>query len=248
MNIVIVDDEPKIARGLLKLISAREEYKAAGIFCDAAEALAFIERNPVDAVITDIRMPGISGLELIRRIRAVKAGVPIIILSGYGDFAYAQKAIEMGVIRYLLKPTVPTELIGALEAIRAELACVPEKETEQSAKIRNLLVRKAVEYIEKNYSGTVTLRKMAEALYVSPNYLCELFKRHTGRNIKEYLADYRLHLAKTYLGQVACKVSDVSKLVGYTDAKYFSTAFKKKYGMTPLEYRNQICPGDSEDA
>lgn len=247
MNIVIVDDEPKIARGLLKLLSAQEGYTAAGIFCDAAEALAFIERNMVDVVITDIRMPGISGLELIRRIRVAKEGMPIIILSGYGDFAYAQKAIELGVTRYLLKPTAPRELIGALEAIRAELAPIPEREAEQTAPIQNLLVRKAVEFIEHNYARAITLQKMAEALYVSPNYLCELFKRHTGRNIKEYLAEYRLELAKTYLGQVACKVSDVSKLVGYKDAKYFSTAFKKKYGMTPLEYRNQICPGESQD-
>jgi len=247
MNIVIVDDEPKIARGLLKLLDAHEDYKAAGIFCEAAEALAFIEKNPVDAVITDIRMPEISGLELIRRIRRGNADVRIIILSGYGDFSYAQKAIELGVTRYLLKPTDPAELIGALETIRAEVSRSPKPEPERPAQIKNLLVRKAMQYIEEKYAKPITLKRMAEELYVSPNYLCELFKRHTGRNITEYLADYRLRQAELYLRQVACKVSDVSKLVGYKDAKYFSTAFKKKYGITPLEYRNQKCP-ESRDA
>ena len=247
MNIVIVDDEPKIARGLLKLLSQREGYKAVGIFCDAAEALAFVEKNPVDVVITDIRMPGISGLELIKRIRAVRGDLPIIILSGYGDFSYAQKAIELGVARYLLKPTDPAELMNALEAIRGDLSFAPKKELEQPVQIQNLLVRKAVQYLHENYASRITLQRMAEELYVSPNYLCDLFKRHTGKNVMEYLSDYRLHEAETYLRQIACKVADVSKLVGYQDAKYFSTAFKKKYGMTPLEYRNQICPEEAQD-
>ena len=247
MNIVIVDDEPKIARGLLKLLSQQEDYKAVGIFCDAAQALAFVEKNAVDAVITDIRMPGISGLELIKRIRAINENLPIIILSGYGDFAYAQKAIELGVARYLLKPTDPSELIKALEAIRADITCIRKSEAEEPVRIQNLLVRKSVQYIQGNYAKQITLKRMAEELYVSPNYLCELFKRHTGKNVMEYLSDYRLHEAETYLGQIACKVSDVSKLVGYKDAKYFSTAFKKKYGITPLEYRNQICSKQAQD-
>lgn len=247
MNIVIVDDEPKIARGLLKLLGQQEGYKATGIFCDAAEALAFVAKNSVDVVITDIRMPGISGLELIKRIRAVREELPIIILSGYSDFFYAQKAIELGVTRYLLKPTDPSELINALEAIRGDSSFAPKKEAEQPVQIQNLLVRKAVQYLQENYARRITLKRMAEELYVSPNYLCDLFKRHTGKNVMEYLSDYRLHKAETYLRQIACKVTDVSKLVGYTDAKYFSTAFKKKYGMTPLEYRNQICPEETKE-
>lgn len=247
MNIVIVDDEPKIARGLLKLLSQQEDDKAVGIFLDATEALDFIEKNAVDVVITDIRMPGISGLELIRRIRIINEELPIIILSGYGDFSYAQKAIELGVTRYLLKPTDPAELLSALETIRENSSIAPKKDAEQPVQIQNLLVRKAVQYIHENYARHITLKRMAEELFVSPNYLCELFKRHTGKNVMEYLSDHRLHEAETYLRQIACKVADVSKLVGYKDAKYFSTAFKKKYGMTPLEYRNQICLEETRD-
>ena len=246
MNIIIVDDEPKIARGILKLISEREGYKAAGVFCEAAEALAFIEHNPVDVVITDIRMPEISGLELIQRIRRTNENMHIIILSGYADFAYAQQAIALGVTRYLLKPTNPEELIGALEEIRG-LSHATAPEAEQPTEIQNLLVRNAVRYIEEKYADPFTLKKMADELFVSPNYLCDLFKRHTGKNITEYLTDYRLQQAEKYLKQVACKVTDVSKLVGYSDAKYFSTAFKKKFGMTPLEYRNRTYQGEEKD-
>lgn len=238
MNTIIVDDEPKIARGILKLVSERDGFKAVGVFCDAAQALAYIERNPVDVVITDIRMPEISGLDLIRQIRRFNESMHIVILSGYADFAYAQQAIALGVTRYLLKPTNPEELIGVLEDIRRSSA---EPEPEQPTEINNLVVRNAVRYIQEKYAHPFTLKSMADELYVSPNYLCELFKKHTGKNITEYLSDYRLHQAEKYLQQVACKVSDVSALVGYKDVKYFSTAFKKKYGMSPLEYRNRAC-------
>lgn len=238
MNIIIVDDEPKIARGILKLVSKRDGYKAAGIFCEASEALSFIKQNPVDVVITDICMPEISGLELIRQIRRINEKMHIVILSGYADFAYAQQAIALGVTRYLLKPTNPDELISVLEDIFA-LSSVTEAEPEQLPEINNLVVRNAVSYIKEKYANPFSLKSMADELFVSPNYLCELFKRHTGKNITEYLSDYRLHQAEKYLKQVACKVSDVSALVGYNDVKYFSTAFKKKFGMTPLEYRNR---------
>lgn len=237
MNTIIVDDEPKIARGILKLVSERDGYKAVGIFCEASEALAFIMQNPVDVVITDICMPEISGLELIRQIRLINEKMHIVILSGYADFAYAQQAIALGVTRYLLKPTNPDELINVLEDIRA-LSSVTESEPDELTEINNLVVRNAVSYIKEKYANRFSLKSMAEELFVSPNYLCELFKRHTGKNITEYLSDYRLHQAGKYLKQVACKVSDVSALVGYKDVKYFSTAFKKKFGMTPLEYRN----------
>jgi YesN/AraC family two-component response regulator len=182
-------------------------------------------------------MPEISGLELIEQIRQINENINIVILSGYADFAYAQQAIALGVIRYLLKPTNPEELIGILEDIR--LSTATDAKPERPDEINNLLVRKAVRYIEERYAEPFSLKDLAEELFVSPNYLCELFKRHTGRNITEYLSDYRLRQAEKYLKQIACKVADVSTLVGYKDAKYFSTAFKKKYGMTPLEYRNR---------
>ena len=80
---------------------------------------------------------------------------------------------------------------------------------------------------------------MSEELHLSPNYLCELFKRHTGKNLMEYVTEYRMMKARSYLNHVEYKVSDVAEMVGYKEAKYFSSTFKKIYGMTPLEYRNK---------
>ena len=118
MKLMIVDDEPKIRNGLLKLLGAREGWQVTGVFEDALSALTALYDDEADVIVTDIKMPEVSGLELIRQIRERNQDIHIVILSGHSNFAYAQKAIELGVTRYLLKPTNPRELIAVLEALR----------------------------------------------------------------------------------------------------------------------------------
>ena len=246
MKLIIVDDEPKIRKGLFKLLDAQEGFKVTGIFEDVRSALKALYELEADVIITDIKMPEVSGLELIRQIRERNLKLRIIILSGYSNFSYAQKAIELGVTRYLLKPTDPRELISVLREVERELqpeASEKDGKQNQSAEgeneVGNLLVVKAIKYIEVHYGGKITLKDMARELHLSPNYLCELFKRHTGKNLMEYVTEYRMQKAKSYLNHVEYKVADVAEMVGYREAKYFSSAFKKAYGITPLEYRNR---------
>lgn len=115
MKILIIDDEPKIRNGLSNLLTRREGWEIAGAYENAADALKYLAVNQVDVMITDIKMPEISGLELIARIRERDKKTAIIILSGYSNFQFAQRAIELGVSRYLTKPTNPRELICVLE-------------------------------------------------------------------------------------------------------------------------------------
>lgn len=252
MKIMIVDDEPKIRKGLLKLLGAREGWEVAGIFADAHSALTALYNEEADVIVTDIKMPELSGLELIRQIRERNRLIRIVILSGHSNFVYAQKAIELGVTRYLLKPTNPRELIAVLKDIEAELAlatgtgqpagdsAAQENAPTDGDNVGNLLVQNAIRYVEVHYSGRITLKDMSGELHLSPNYLCELFKRHTGKNLMEYVTEYRMIKARAYLNHVEYKVSEVAEMVGYKEAKYFSSAFKKIYGITPLEYRNKV--------
>ncbi|RGC71211.1 response regulator [Lachnospiraceae bacterium AM23-2LB] len=237
MKILIIDDEPKIRNGLSNLLTRREGWEVAGAYENAADALKYLAVNQVDVMITDIKMPEISGLELIARIRERDKKTAIIILSGYSNFQFAQRAIELGVSRYLTKPTNPRELICVLEETEKKLGGKQEKE-EDSGKIPNLFVQKAADYIKLNYSEKISIKEIADQLYLSPNYLSELFKKHTGKTISEYLTEYRLEKACQLLDHAEYRVGDVSGMVGIHDGRYFSNMFKKKYGMTPTEYRN----------
>ena len=238
MDILIVDDEAKIRNGLHKLLASHAGWNVVGAYAEAAGAFEYLSENPVDVIVTDIRMPGLSGLDLIRQLREVNIEAQIIILSGYGEFSYAQQAIALGVARYLTKPTNTKELMQVLAGM--ELACSEKlaKEPPADTEMSNLIVAKTVEYIEANFYQKITLKDVAGALYVTPNYLCRLFKRHTGRHLSDYLLEYRMDKARALLRNPQYKIAEVAEKVGYGDTKYFSTSFKKVYHMTPMDYRN----------
>ena len=180
-----------------------------------------------------------SGLDLIYKIREVNAEVDVIIVSGYTNFSYAQRAIELGVTRYLTKPTNPLELIDTLRQIEKKLGRTLKTGPARDKQPGNQLIAKAQEYIASNYSRKITLKDMADELYISPNYLCELFKRHTNKNLTDYISAYRIDRAKELLLDIRYRVNDVAYMVGFSDSQYFSNLFKKRVGMTPTEYRNK---------
>ena len=107
MDILIVEDQRRIAEGLSVMLSSCKEdgiqIERTLIADNGVQALKMLEQQPVDLLITDIRMPIMDGLELMRRCSVQHRDVPFIILSGYDDFKYAQKAIEYGAKAYLLK-------------------------------------------------------------------------------------------------------------------------------------------------
>lgn len=236
MDIVIIDDEPKIRNGLKHLLDQQDSWIVSGVFENAVDALGFLSHHEAEVIITDIKMPEMNGLEMIARLRENNMNAEVIIMSGYADFRFAQQAIELGVLRYMVKPTNPRELMQILKSVEEKRGNAVKRPEES---VRNLLVKKAVDYIENHYGEKISVKEMAENLYVTPNYMSELFKRHTGKNISAYITDVRLEKAKEYLRIPECNVASVSERVGIGNSRYFSNLFKKKYGMTPSEYRNK---------
>lgn len=233
MRAIVVDDEPRIRKGLRSLIESAYGWSVDEIFSDAQTAREYLKTNNVDLIVTDIRMPLVSGLDLIYQIREVNQEIAIIIVSGYSDFSYAQKAIELGVRRYLTKPTNPEELFKVLEEIR-----INKKEKVIQEAPANQLIMEIQKFIANNYSRKLSLREIAQEMYISPNYLCDLFKRCTNKTLMEYITQYRITRAKEFLGDVKYRVNDVAQMTGFSDAQYFSNIFKRNTGMTPTEYRN----------
>ena len=119
MKIVIIDDEPKIRKGLSKIVDIHPGWDVLGTFAEAESAMAFLRENPADVVITDIHMPGLSGLDMIEQMKEICKNVSFVILSSYGRFDYAQRAIDLGVKKFLTKPTSPEEITKALTQIGA---------------------------------------------------------------------------------------------------------------------------------
>jgi len=118
VTVVVLDDEEKVCRLILQLVDwSSLGMEVVGTAYNGIDGLALVERERPDLVITDIRMPGLDGLELIRRIRESTEGIDFIIVSGYHQFEYAHNAIRYGVEDYLLKPIKKDELTATLEKI-----------------------------------------------------------------------------------------------------------------------------------
>ena len=121
MRILIVEDEMKIRNGMAKLIMSHTDHTIVGEAKNGKEGLEMVLRFHPELVITDIRMPQMDGLEMIEELKSLGIGCHIIVLSGYSDFEYAQKALRFNVDDYLLKPLAPEDVIGMLEKIQKRL-------------------------------------------------------------------------------------------------------------------------------
>jgi len=122
LNVLIVDDEAPI-RGGIKLKADWESLgmRVAGEAGDGKEALGMILSGGFDIVITDISMPVMDGLELIRFASEAENPAKFVIVSGYGEFEYARTAMRYGISEYLLKPVKETELRDSLLAVKEEI-------------------------------------------------------------------------------------------------------------------------------
>ncbi|MGF7048290.1 two-component system response regulator YesN [Paenibacillus sp. DS2015] len=131
-NVLIVDDEPAIREGLTTIIDWNSHgYRVIDTASNGREAIMKITQHRPDLTIIDMRMPGMTGLEVIEQVRKENSRAHFLILSGYADFDYAKKAIGYGVDAYLLKPVDEDEMIEELQ--RISMALTKEREL----KLRN---------------------------------------------------------------------------------------------------------------
>ena len=118
LKLLIVDDEEMICQAIANIIDWKSyNIQLVGTCTDGVEAYHTILDECPDIVITDIRMPGISGLELIERINRTDLCTQFVILSGYGEFEYAKRAMKCGVQHYLLKPCTETQIIDCIQEV-----------------------------------------------------------------------------------------------------------------------------------
>ncbi|MBN1776971.1 MAG: response regulator [Clostridiales bacterium] len=128
LRVLLVDDEPLALEGLKVLIDWQAEgFAICGECASAAETLKMLPDAKPDLIVTDIRMPGMSGLELLNAARQAGFDGQFIIVSGYSDFQYAKKALQLGVAGYLLKPVEPADAAVVLSHVRSKLF---DRETE----------------------------------------------------------------------------------------------------------------------
>ena len=255
-RVVLVDDEKWNLQGLEQLI----DWHSHGFTISCSTGLPqvayehILEHNP-ELLITDIRMPQMSGIQLIQNLRARGVDIEIVLLSAYGDFYYAQQAIAAGVAGYCLKPIKTAELIAVLDKVKEKLAAKKDKLEyliEQLSKITKTIpepgkkepehtqLAKIVQYINDNITENIMLKDLAKMFFLNANYCSYLFRKHMKMPYTTYVNTVRVNHAKTLLQDKNLCVAEIATLVGYNDYFYFNKIFKKLAGVTPKKYREEL--------
>ncbi len=243
-KVLIVDDEPVIAEGLKKIVDwEKYDCVVTGTASSGKEGLAMVEKCQPDILFTDIRMPGMDGLTMIAALRSEYKNLQVIILTGYRDFDYARTALNLGVFRYLVKPSKMKELDEAMESLSERLSKVSEPkedaDEEDNTSANNFIVKQAISYIEQHYKEKLTLTDVAEKVYVSHWHLSKLLNS-TGKSFSDVLNEIRIENAKELMEDLSLHIADISDRVGFADTAHFSRVFKKYTGMSANEYRNRF--------
>jgi YesN/AraC family two-component response regulator len=247
IKILIADDEP-IERAVVKKIldDSFQEEAVTYLACNGREAMEVYEREDCDMALLDICMPGINGIEAAEAIRKDHPNSVIVFLTAYDEFEYAQKAIRVRALDYLLKPVNENELVAVLEEgmrLTREgkvhrfdpYESIPR---EEQSSMRQAAIKKLIrDYVDENYVNDISLSDVAAEMHYSEPHFCKIFKECFGKSFTLYLTELRIEKSKELLGDITVNVKDVSNRVGFRDPNYYAKVFKRAEGMTPTEYR-----------
>lgn len=260
MHQVVIIDDNKIA---VEAIAKTTDWdkcgcQMAGCAYDGIAGLRLIREKAPDIVIIDIQMPGLNGLDVIRTLKEERESIQFIIISGYGEFEYAQKAIRYGVRDYLLKPIMAEEMEEALlhvaaaldkrkeeqgqaqggweeeppDPLEVKLAAIRERKEKYSP-----MVAKALEYVDQNLGSSLTQADICRKLLVSTGHFGKCFKRETGVGFAAYVTMAKMEKARILLRDPKNRVNEVARMLGYGDYVYFFQVFKKQFGYAPSEIK-----------
>ena len=243
-RLIVIDDEKEIRNGICNYFTWGElGFEVVGQFSGAVPALEWLKENPVDVVVSDILMEGMSGLDLAGELAESEA--EIVLLSGYNKFEYAQLAIELNVSFYVLKSASHEEMVRVFSSLKNKL----DQKKNRSPKLQDYfkeeidpgyaekIIAQIQKYIQENLS-TVTLEKLSEQVHLSPFYISKFYRQKTGQHFSNYLLEMRMKRAAVLLRSVEYRICEISGMVGYSNSFNFTRTFKSFYGVTPSKYRN----------
>lgn len=259
---LLVDDEQPILNNLSRVLPWEEmNIEIVKLARNGAEALAAVEASRPHLILSDIRMPVMDGLEMLRHIRERGHACEVLLLTGYHEFEYARSALRYGVKDYISKPINYEELqriVGRLaDEIRSrylseepsppaqEMPPVSGADVAASASSRRSpeqLMHAAETYIRRQLGRDFGIEDIAAHLGISGSYFCLLFKNHFGETFLEHVTRQRMETAQSLLLSSDTSVARIGAQVGYQERRYFTKVFQKYTGMTPSEFRSRHLP------
>ena len=231
--LLIVEDDPEMQAFIVRHMAPAYRTVTADNGRLALERLA--KNEPFDLILSDVMMPEMDGFELCRRVKSdlQYSHIPVLLLTAKTDVASKVEGLGTGADLYVEKPF-------SLELVRRHFLESPfaKSETLTYSKADENFMCKLDQYIMQHLEqAELSVKEMAEEMCMSSSNLFRKLKAITGKSPNEYLRIKRLKKAAELLQQNEYGVTEISLLVGFSSSTYFSSCFKKQFGITPTDFR-----------
>jgi len=254
LNIMIVDDEIITVQGILSGVDWKKlNFEHVFSCTDTDEVKELFQKYSIDILVSDIEMPDCSGVDLLKWVRQEGYDVECIFLTCHDKFSFAQEAVRLRCMNYVLKPIPYDQLTRLLMEVKEyvlekkRLVRYQEwgKDTIQGMKSEDYknednkkeIVNRIKQYIHEHLNEDLSIEILAGQVFLSADYVCRVFKKEEKMTVIEYITEERLFCAAELLQNSNISVAKAAISVGYNNYSYFSKSFKKKYKITPSEYQ-----------
>ncbi len=243
-RVYLVDDEKLILEELVEMVPWLDNgFEVAGSSDNPLKAFEEIRKLQPDAVFTDLKMPVLNGIELVKKVRDAGVDTEFVMLSAYNDFESVRSFFQESGFDYILKPVNNEEIEIVLERLSAKLLKIkPQDNTDDAGDqpTDNPNFNNLIQYINEHFAEKITLESLSKDFGFSKNYICRLFQKNVNKSLNLYLRDIRLEHALALLKDKTVLVKEVAYRSGYPDYYNFSRVFKEKYGLSPKEMRERV--------
>jgi YesN/AraC family two-component response regulator len=231
-HILIVDDDKAFREELRECLY---NYQVA-LASNGEEAIGLISAaNETDLIILDVMMPGLTGTEVLKKIKKLAPEVRIIVLTGFSSKDIAIEALKGKADDYLEKPVGIEKLKETIEKLLESKGKAVDADSEDTeGKIDRIK-----HYVARNWHQKITLGDAAARVALSPKYLSRIFSERVGMTYSEFCIDVKISKAQEMLDNTGYNIDQVSDKIGYKNAESFVRIFKKRTGFTPTEYRSK---------
>lgn len=239
LKLLIVDDEKMIRIGFEKLVNW-EKYNIQLVpsCSNGKEALDYLINNPIDILITDIKMPVMDGITLLSELKNRHINLKVtLVLSAFDEYNLIRNCFKLNIDDYLLKSNYDESSIVSLmlKLIKAKEENDHKNENKISYSFEILQI---LDYLNKNYHKSITLKSISESINYSESYISHIFSKEVGLTITEYLTKIRVENAAALLENTSLKIYEISSKVGFQTVEHFSRSFKKCIGVSPKQYKS----------
>lgn len=248
LQLLFCDDDADMLTFVRTLLEADFEVRTAR---DGQEALDLIQAHAPDIVLADVLMPRLSGLELLRRVKAdtILAHIPVVLLSGRASLESRLEGLRMGADAYMTKPFSPDELKLTLHNLTATLQkqkddfvakLQGELTFEERLKSTNAYVNKAIDLVIARISDPqYSVNELAADMCVSRSQLHRKLSHYTSFSTSNFIRMVRLEKAKDLLLHNEGNVTEVAYACGFSSQSYFTNSFTAHFGESPSKFLAQ---------